>query len=193
MENLKKIKELLDRFYDGETTMEEEQELGRFFLESNVPEEMIPDKELFLSMEAGSEDVIIPEDLNAKILDAIDRAERSETKTRRISWFSLSGLAAGLLVLISVYLFFLKDSSHGIFKAETMEDTYDDPEVAYNEVKKTLAYVSNKFNEGTGDLKHVQKVNRSVENLQPLTFINKGNKEIRLLKELEKAGEINRQ
>ncbi len=61
---------------------------------------------------------------------------------------------------------------------------------AYEEVKKTLAFVSNKFNTGTGELRHVQQVNKSVYNLQPLTFINKGNKEIRLLQQLEKVGEV---
>jgi len=192
MESLKRINELLKRFYKGETTLEEEKYLEQFFSKDNVPEALFADKELFMVMKEPV-DIEIPDDLNAKISDAIDRAERNELKTRRISWFSLSGLAAGLLVLISVYLFFLKDGSESLFAGKTMEDTYDDPIEAYEEVKRTLAYVSDKFNEGTSELKHIQKVNRTVENLQPLTLINKGNKEIRLLKKLEKAGEITRQ
>jgi len=192
MESLERIIELLERFYKGETTLDEEKYLEQFFNKGNVPEALFADKELFLVMkEPGN--VEIPDDLNVRISDAIDRAVRNEFKTRRISWYSLSGLAAGLLVLISVYLFFLKDGSESLFTDKTMEDTYDDPIEAYEEAKRTLAYVSNKFNEGTSELQHIQKVNRTVENLQPLTLINKGNKEIRLLKQLEKAGEITRQ
>ena len=190
MESLSKIRVLLDRFYSGETTLEEEKRLEQYFRETPVPEEMLPDKELFLSMESNPVDVEIPDDLNSKILQAIDKVDRKEIKTRRIGLFSLSGLAAGLLVMISVYLFFLKDKPDGLLSNSTMKDTYEDPMDAYEEVKKTLAYVSDKFNTGTNELKHVQKANKSVYNLQPLTFINKGNKEIRLLQQLEKVGEV---
>jgi len=190
MESLSKIRVLLDRFYSGETTLEEEKRLEQYFSETSVPEEMLPDKELFLSMESNPVDVEIPDDLNSKILQAIDKVDRKEIKTRRISLFSLSGLAAGLLVMISVYLFFLKDKPDGLLSTSTMQDTYEDPMDAYEEVKKTLAFVSDKFNTGTDELKHVQQVNKTVYNLQPLTFINKGNKEIRLLQQLEKVGEV---
>lgn len=193
MESIEKIKVLLERFYKGETTLREEQLLEDFFRKRQVPEEMLADKELFLSMEANPEDIEIPDDLNAKILHAIDVAERKEIKTRRIGIFSLSGLAAGLLVLITVYLFFLKEKPGEILSRSTPKDTYDDPMEAYEEVKKTLAYVSTKFNQGTGELKYVKEVNRSVGTLQPLTFISKGNKEIRLLQQLEKANDINKQ
>ena len=190
MESINTIRVLLERFYSGETTLEEEKRLEQYFRETTVPEEMLPDKELFLSMESNPVDVEIPDDLNSKILQAIDKVDKKEIKTRRISLFSLSGLAAGLLVMISVYLFFLKDKPDGLLSNNNMKDTYEDPMDAYEEVKKTLAYVSDKFNTGTDELKHVQKVNKSVYNLQPLTFINKGNKEIRLLQQLEKVGEM---
>ena len=190
MESIEKIKAILERFYKGDTTIEEERELQEYFRVHAVPEEMLPDKELFLSMETKPSDIEIPADLNAKILKAIDNAEHREVRTRRISIFSLSGLAAGLLILISVYLFYLKDSPDSMLAGNTLQETYDDPMDAYEEVKKTLAYVSTKFNEGTNELKYVKQVNRTVGTLQPLTFISKGNKEVRLLQQLEKAQDI---
>jgi hypothetical protein len=33
-----------------------------------------------------------------------------------------------------------------------MQDTYEDPQKAYEEAKRTLAYVSAKLNEGTSEL-----------------------------------------
>ena len=164
--------------------------MQEYFRVHAVPEEMLPDKELFLSMETKPSDIEIPADLNAKILKAIDNAEHREVRTRRISIFSLSGLAAGLLILISVYLFYLKDSPDSMLAGNTLQETYDDPMDAYEEVKKTLAYVSTTFNEGTNELKYVKQVNRTVGTLQPLTFISKGNKEVRLLQQLEKAQDI---
>ncbi|MBN1132645.1 MAG: hypothetical protein JXA39_06205 [Bacteroidales bacterium] len=193
MENVNKIKALLDRYYNGETTLEEEQQLEQYFRKSDIPESFSVDKELFLALADDAPVMEIPGDLDEKIMNTIDRAENKEIKTRRISWFSLSGLAAGLLILISVFLFFMKDNHHGSLADKTMEDTFDDPRDAYEEARRTLAYVATKFNEGTSELKHIGKVNSTVENLQPLAFINKGNKEIRLLKQLEKADQIKRQ
>ena len=36
-----------------------------------------------------------------------------------------------------------------------MTDTYEDPQDAYEEAKRTLAYVSAKLNTGTSELEHV--------------------------------------
>ena len=191
MEGVSHIKSLLERFYNGETTLEEEKQLEDFFRKNTVPEELLADKDLFLSLASSPEDIVIPEHLNQGILEVIDQAERSEQKTRRISLYSLSGLAAGLLVLISVYVFYLKDNPSSFIAGQTMADTYEDPMEAYEEAKRTLAYVSDKFNTGTSELHRVKKVNdKTFGNLQPLTFISKGSREVMMLKQLEKAGSV---
>ena len=94
---------MLDRFYQGETTLEEERRLLEYFSSTSVPEEMIPDRDLLRTMDSGNEAIHVPVDLDQKILAGIDREERKMTRTRRISLFSLSGLAAGLLVVIALY------------------------------------------------------------------------------------------
>ena len=181
---------MLDRFYQGETTLDEEQKLRQYFASTAVPEELIPDKELFEAFDQGTESIEVPEDLNGKILTAIDRLERKDNRTRRISLFSLSGLAAGLLVLIAVYLFFLRDDNRSLMASNQMTDTYEDPMQAYEEVKKTLAYVSNKLNEGTSELEQVKQVSKmTTEPLQSLSKINKGSKELSLLGQLRRVGE----
>ena len=191
MEDIMHIKSLLERFYNGETTLDEERELENFFRKSSVPEDLLADKDLFLSLASSPDNIEIPEEFNQGILDAIDQSEKSEQKTRRISLYSLSGLAAGLLVLISVYVFYLKDNPHSFIAGNSMADTYQDPMEAYEEAKRTLAYVSDKFNTGTSELQRVKKMNNETfGNLQPLTFISKGSREVMMLKQLEKAGRI---
>ena len=192
MESIEDIREVLKRFYQGETTLEEEKMLSDYFASTTVPEEFIPDKELFQSMGTGSDSIEVPASLNQKIITSIEKADRKEIRTRRISLFSLSGLAAGLLVMIAVYLFFLKDKSSGILASNLIEDTYEDPMDAYEEAKRTLVYVSSKLNRGTGELKHVKQVKRSADPLQSLSKINKGSKELRLLGQLQKARNIKR-
>ncbi len=191
MESLKDIRLVLEKFYRGETTLEEENRLRHYFESNAVPEELIPDKDLFESFGGENGSVEVPPDLDGKILASIDRLEKREVRTRRISVFSLSGLAAGLLVLIAVYLFFLRDDSPPMLASHQMADTYEDPMVAYEEVKKTLAYVSNKLNTGTSELEQVRQVSKmTTEPLQNLSKINKGSKELSLLGQLRRVSEL---
>jgi hypothetical protein len=188
MESIKEIRELLDRFYLGETTLEEERRMQEYFSSNTVPEEFIPDRDLFRSIGSGNEAIHVPLDLNQKILTGIDREERKITRTRRISVYSLSGLAAGLLVVIALYVgYFRNDNSARL----AMTDTYENPQDAYEEAKRTLAFVSAKLNTGTAELKHVQQVSKVASDpLKSLSKINKGSRELSLLGQIQRVKDI---
>ena len=192
MENLEEIRKVLERFYQGETTLEEEKQLEEYFSSTAVPEELLPDKELFLGLTEADDQIHVPSDLNQKVLSTLEQVERKEVRTRRISLFSLSGLAAGILVLIAVYLFFVRTDGPTRFASSEMVDTYDDPMDAYEEAKRALTYVSAKLNNGTSELKHVQQVSKTADPLKSLSKINKGSKELNLLGKLQQVREIER-
>ncbi len=193
MESIKEIRKMLERFYQGETTLEEEGMLQEYFASTGVPEELIPDRDLFRSFNDGPDSVEVPADLNQKIIASIDRVERKENRTRRISLFSLSGLAAGLLVMIAVYLFYIRTERSQLIASNQMVDTYEDPMAAYEEARKTLAFVSSKFNTGTSELEQVKQVSKvATDPLKSLSKINKGTKELSLLGQLRRAEEIER-
>ncbi|HER09290.1 MAG TPA: hypothetical protein ENO20_10320 [Bacteroides sp.] len=194
MESIAQLRKMLERFYRGETTLEEEKQLHEYFASTKVPEEFIPDKELFRTFQSGDDAVSVPGDLDQKIIASIDQAERRAVRTRRISVFSLSGLAAGLLILIAVYLFFIRqDDSHSFLAANEWSDTYEDPVEAYEEARNAMMYVSEKLNDGTEELRHIRQVQKSAEPLQQLSKINKGTKELSLLGQLQRVREIDRQ
>ena len=190
MESLEEIRKILDRFYQGETTLEEERMLEEYFSSTTVPQELIPDKDLFQSIGAGNDSVVVPTDLNQKIIDAIGHVESKATRTRRISLFSLSGLAAGLLIMIAVYLFFIRTDKPELLASNQMIDTFQDPMDAYEEAKRALAFVSSKLNNGTNELEHVKQVRKTAEPLISLSKINKGSKELSLLGNLQRARDI---
>jgi hypothetical protein len=190
MESLEQIRKMLERFYLGESTLEEEKKLQEYFASTTVPEELIPDKELFLNFNSGNESITVPGDLNKKIIATIDDVERKAVRTRRISMFSLSGLAAGLMAMIAVYLFYFRDDNPTLLSSVEWTDTYEDPMEAYEEAKRTLAFVSAKLNNGTSELKHVQQVAKTADPLKSLSKINKGSKELSLLGNLQRVREI---
>jgi hypothetical protein len=193
MENIAEIRKMLDRFYAGETTLEEENRLQDYFSAARIPEELIPDKDLFQSLGTATDSVPVPEGLNQKILSVISEQEKKVIRTRRISVFSLSGLAAGLLVVIALYVGYFKKNGGGRLASNQMTDTYTDPRVAYEEAKRTLAYVSAKLSTGTDELEHVAQVSKtSTEPLKSLSKINKGSKELSLLGQLQRVESFER-
>jgi hypothetical protein len=187
MDKLKQIRNLLDRFYEGITSKSEEMELENFFLEAdNLPEELLTDRDMFRSMVDLKEPVDVPSDLNEKLIDCLDTEIKSESRTRRIGIYSLSGLAAGLLVLLSVYLGIIRDSHDQSIQQYAIED----PEIAYVETKKALEYISSKWNKGTSELDNLQQVNKGMETVSTIRKFSSGSRELNLLGNLEKADQI---
>ncbi len=191
MESIEKVRKMLERFYRGETSLEEERWLQDYLSSTTVPEELLADQELFMALEERDDTIPVPRDLNAKILNTIDREEKSSLRTRRISLYSISGLAAGLLALIAVYVFFLRTDTPLLLSARHSIDTYEDPMDAYQEAKKTLAYVSGKLSTGTNEIRHIQQVTKTTADpLKSLSKISKGSRELVLLGELQRVREI---
>ena len=74
---------MLERFYRGESTLEEETLLEQYFSSTAVPEDMLPDRDLFRALRKEEDPVIIPEGLNERIIGVLDREERKEKRSRR--------------------------------------------------------------------------------------------------------------
>jgi hypothetical protein len=150
------LKELLEKYYNGETSLEEEQSLRDFFSNANVPGGYEAEKEIFSYYPELALNTEPDDDLEGRIRVAIDRAgEPVKTRTRFLRPYTLTGIAAGLLILIASY-FILADR-------KSMKDTYSDPQLAYVETIKILREVSFKFNKGTAALKPLAQAGRVAE------------------------------
>ena len=139
---LKKIERLLVKYYDGSTSIEEEAFLMAFFEKEVIPDYLKQDKEMFLFYAAEKEEEY-PADLENNILEAIEGEESKErSKDRHLPKYLywVSSVAASLLIVLSVYFY---------QKSPSLEDTYENPELAYLETRKVLYYVSSKLNKGT--------------------------------------------
>lgn len=91
-----KIDELLNKYFEGETSCEEERELRRFFTEEEVPEKMQMYRPMFayLDKEVKEHQSLPP------------KAENKKVKIGRITprrlYFTIGSIAAGLLILVGV-------------------------------------------------------------------------------------------
>ncbi len=187
MEDLNRIRVMLDRFYEGESSVDEERELQHFFRGSELPEEWRAEKDIFDALKESKEAIPVPDDLNRKILQRLDAQIRKDARRRRISLYSLSGIAAGLLALITIYQFVLRDVKPESLAQNSLKESFDDPMEAYEEARRTLAYMSAKLSNGTRELEHIQKAGQAtMEPLQSLSMLRKGNREIGFLENLSK-------
>lgn len=76
---IEQIKSLLARFYEGQTTPEEERLLADFFRREDVPEDLQQDKQLFLLL-AQTSDQEMPTDIADEIAAYVNNLGQTEKK-----------------------------------------------------------------------------------------------------------------
>ncbi|MDX9726625.1 MAG: hypothetical protein RBT38_09590 [Bacteroidales bacterium] len=143
--NQEDIKILLEKYYEGSTSSEEELLLKRFFSSKEVPEEFRHDNEIFRFFLDSAEIPEAPSGLEERIIIRIDR-ERAEAKlSKKHRIIAIISAAAVLIIIISAAWFLTRHKGSD-------RDTYSDPQIAYAEAIKILYEVSVKLNKGTSAL-----------------------------------------
>jgi hypothetical protein len=150
--NEEELKRLTEKYYNGESTEDEEKILREFFRKGNIPEGYEAEKRIFSYY---TESASLPEPsigFEARILAGID-GSASKTGSRKTKKYLLPLLsaAAGIFILIGSYFFFTGKTSSA--------DTFTDPQLAYAETIKILRDVSSQLNRGAQVLEPVGKIN----------------------------------
>jgi len=169
--DIKKIKEFLQKYYDGDTTLEEEEILKRYFVENpDVPQELRTEKEQFAMYDRVKNADVPFKDFEKNLESLIDNQKvKYPVFNRRNVRFKIAALAASILILFGVY------NSIRYFTARPKySDTIEDPYLAYQETKRTLLYISEKLNYGTKELNNMSKINEGVQKLEPISKLNRG-------------------
>lgn len=165
--NEEELNKLLGKFYSGESTFEEEEVLKNLFDKGEIPQGFEAEKAIF-SYYSSSKKVPEPSgDFEARIIKSIDESEHNKKtgKTRTLAFWLMSS-AAGLIIMIGSYFFFTSN--------DDLQDTFNDPEIAYAETIKILREVSAQLNKGTRTLEPVgiinevksKKIEKNLKNLE---------------------------
>ncbi len=101
--NYKYIEQLLDRYFDCLTTLEEEQILRSFFSQEDVPAHLMQYRDLFV-FEVEAKNDTLGEDFDAKMLAIINEEEKKAPRTfsLRRQFAPLFRAAAIVAVILSV-------------------------------------------------------------------------------------------
>ncbi len=148
------LKELLEKYFAGTSSEDEEQELRMLLEYEDLPSEFDEDRILITGL-YGKEKIPEPSgDLYGKIMSAIDESERKIKiipGKRRL--YSIVSVAASVLIIISLW-FLLQDTTQ-------FKDTYTDPQLAYNEAVEVLYRVSSNLNKGRAQLEELSLIEQT--------------------------------
>ena len=156
----KDIRTLLDKYWACETSLEEEKVLRTYFTQEQVAPELEEYRSLFSYFGKQQE-----MELSTGFSDQLkwELAKRSPAKRRKLWFNNIARVAASLLIILSCsYLYYNHYQSQQI-KISLLEDTYQDPEIAYQEMKKALRKVSTKLNSGTKYMVSIKQINEGTK------------------------------
>lgn len=167
---VEEIERLLAEFYEGTTTESQEEALSDYFRTTEVPQHLLKDKEIFLSLyHCADDDMEVPAGLEERLGLLIDEKAEEELRFFRPNkskhnWRWIGSIAATLLLLIGI--------GYGVERMgrnvcpPTPQDTFSDPEEAYRVLQATLMEVSANLNKGLNEVEETQidmrKVNQEV-------------------------------
>lgn len=168
--DLNNLRHLLNKYYSGETSIEEENALRYFFLNEPYPDEFEADSLIFSinQPDSKSDDIdTINEAINRAIFTGV--REKSSRKNFRIMNFKwASAIAASVLLLLSLGWFFASKN-----ETKTLTDTYNDPVIAYEQTKKILLMISGGINKGLTGIESFSEINHSLQKLSPIAEMPK--------------------
>ena len=140
---LNRIETILEKYFQGETSVSEEKELKSYFSSSDVAQHLEHYKPLFgfFSKAATQE---------------FEQTIPLKTKKRNVKWLSI---AASVVVLLGISTFtFLHQP-----KQSSDLGTYESPEAAFEATQKALSMLSKNVNVGIESISYIDEFQNSKE------------------------------
>lgn len=162
--NYKKIQELLDKYWNCETTLEEEEILRSYFSNEEVHDDFIEFEQLFRHFNEvkGSR---VSNDFDERVFEKV---EKRKAQRRYLGVFTKVAAAVILIlsfVVINQRYILVKDKA-----TQVVQDTFEDPQRALEETKKMLMLVSEKWNKGKSEISKISEFNKAEKMIRNENF-----------------------
>jgi len=148
----KYIEQLLDRYFQCDTTLEEEQILRTFFAQAEVPDALKQYAPLFVAQQQEKQENTLGSDFDERILSQIGETTPVKARTmslgeRLMPLFKAAAVVAIILTLGNAAQFSFRDKERSDdINYANYKETYDDPSVAYDQVEDALQLISEGIN-----------------------------------------------
>lgn len=140
------IKQLVAKYFEGETSLTEEQQLRAYFQQAVVAEELQQYQPLFQYF-AAAKQTTLPEQFDARVETALQGPAKRRFMRRVVQ---LSSVAASVMLVIGSYFWYntTEVSPPAATQIDWKKYEISDPDEAYQETKAALELLSRKMNKG---------------------------------------------
>lgn len=146
----KQLEQLLEKYWNCETSLEEEKTLRDYFNSSEVPQHLKETSDLFRFFE-NERQRSLGDDFDKQVITSVKKTKSPAKVISMVRWVQVARIAAGLLVVVAASYFV----RHEMIKRNEVPDTFSDPKLALEETKKALMMISKSFGkakEGAGKI-----------------------------------------
>lgn len=177
--NIQRIDQLIRKYEQGNSSLEEEKELKSFFSRNDVPREYRIYRDLFGFYEASVNEELPDRDFDEKFFGKIGQKVNSVAAPKIRRLYSFVAIAATIIILAGIYFVFQNQKK--------TSGTYDDPKLAYAEARKVLFAVSTNLNSGMKELSNVKEINSGMQDLEHIKAFDQGLKDMEKISLLDKS------
>lgn len=157
-----RIRELLNKYFEGNTSEEEEDQLRAYLTDASLSSSLMAEYGYIPGM---SPEIPEPSEGFYKRLEEITFRPAETPRLRRVLRYAMSAAAAAAVLTGAWFIF-------NYTGRVEMRDTYKDPETAMAEVRNILLAVSDKMTAATAPLGSVNAINTAPETLSGLKMLN---------------------
>ncbi|MCX6267980.1 MAG: hypothetical protein NTW16_11570 [Bacteroidetes bacterium] len=164
--NTSEIKVLLEKFYEGSTSLGEEMILRNYFLGKEVPVQLKEHQSLFIYFINEKRQNLGDPDFDQKLTNLIsnttDEVPVVQMNPKRRRFIFMTSMAASVVILVGLFFTF----QHDLMKGAFIETSKPDAEIAYADARGALLLVSGNLNHGLEQVEHLQMVDKAMKNIQ---------------------------
>ncbi len=160
--DLHDVERLLEKYWQTETTLEEEEQLRAFFAKGPVPPQLNAAADLFAFFQSEK---------SKTLAQNFDGAVTKQLKARQggklvsmIGYGNMARIAAGIAVVVAA-TFLIRQEIRKNYPQE-VQDTFTDPQLAFEETKRALQMISNSFGKAKKEASKVQMLNEAEKKIQ---------------------------
>ncbi len=158
----KQLEQLLEKYWNTETSLEEEKQLRDFFRGETIPEQFKETAELFRYFDHQKKVQLNEPSFDGDVARKIN-ATRPAAKTVKM-YYNYARIAAGVAVVIAA-TYFVGQEVRKSYPAE-VTDTYSDPKLAFEETKKALMMLSKGFGKARHETEKIKMFNEAEQKVQ---------------------------
>ena len=162
--NLTKMKNLIEKYFEGLTSLEEEAQIKAYFQSGHIDESLKPYESFFRFLEnEKSQTLSLGDDFDDKLFESLDEPAKVVTLNPRARLFKfVQAVAAIGIILLAAYFALRPDqitSQQAHAEIDWSKYEITDEQMALEETQKALKLLSAKLNKGKN--KTVEEVSKS--------------------------------